>query len=78
MWLIYESIIEKYDQKLSPILSKEEINKIMYKWIIFPLLTIIDSKESFYNHVQKIDNVVGYIRILKRLGRDNDIKSLLN
>lgn len=75
---LIDSIIEKYEQKLLPFLSREEVNKIMHKWVIIPLSTIVDSKESFYNHIQKIDNVVGYIRILKRIGRDNDINSLIN
>lgn len=75
---LIDSIIEKYEQKLSPFLSQEEINKIMYDWIIIPLSTIIDSKESFYNHIQKVDNLVGYIRILKRGGRGNNVKSFVN
>ena len=76
---LIDSIIEKYEQKLSPFLSKEEINKIIYDWVIFPLSTIIDSKESFYNHIRNVDNLVGYIRILKRAGRRNsNINSLVN
>jgi hypothetical protein len=65
---LIDSIIEKYEQKLLPFLSKEEINKIIYKHVIIPLSTFIDSKEAFYKHMNRIDNLVGYIRILKRGG----------
>lgn len=75
---LIDSIIEKYEQKLSPFLSQEEINKIINDWVILPLSTIIDSKESFYNYIQNVDNLVGYIRILKRRGRANNIKSFVN
>lgn len=61
-----------------PFLSQEEINKIINDWVILPLSTIIDSKESFYNYIQNVDNLVGYIRILQRRGRANNIKSFVN
>jgi hypothetical protein len=73
---LIDSIIEKYEQKLLPYLTKEEVNKIIYKWIIIPLSTIIDSKEDFYNYINSVDNLVGYVRILKR-GGINDINFLL-
>jgi hypothetical protein len=73
---LIDSIIEKYEQKLLPFLSKEEINKIIYTWIIIPLSTVIDSKEEFYNYIKCVDNLVAYIRILKR-GGINDINFLL-
>ena len=72
-----DSIIEKYEQKLLPYLSKEEFNKFIQKWIIIPLSTYIECKEDFYNYINYIDNVVGYIRILKRGGGINDINIIL-
>jgi hypothetical protein len=69
-------IIEEYEQKLLPFLNKEEINTFIKKWIIIPLSTIIETKEDFYNYINRIDNLVGYVRILKR-GGVNDINTIL-
>lgn len=71
-----DSLIEKYEQKLLPFLSKEEVNRFIQKWIIIPLSTIIENRDDFYNYINCIDNMVGYIRILKR-GGVGDINFIL-
>ncbi len=65
---LIDTIIEKYEEKLSRFLTSEEVNKIIYEFMIIPLSTIIDSKESFYNHIKRVDNLVAYLRILNRGG----------
>lgn len=63
-----DSIIEKYDEKLKPYLSMEEINKFVQDWIIHPITsTYVDNMEELNKHIRKVDNYVGYIRIKKRL-----------
>lgn len=72
-----DSIIEKYDEKLKPFLSKEEINEFIRDWIIKPISSkYINNVEELNTYIKKIDNVVGYIRISKRLGDKTKFPSL--
>jgi hypothetical protein len=64
-----DSIIEKYDEKLKPFLSMEEINKFVQDWIIHPITsTYVNNMEELNKHIKMLDNYIGYIRIKKRLG----------
>jgi len=66
--MIY-SIIETYDEKLKPFLSMEETNKFVQDWIIYPIkYTHINNIEELNKHIKKLNNLVGYIRIKRRLG----------
>lgn len=65
--MIY-SIIETYDEKLKTFLSREEINKFVQDWIICPIKSIhINNIEELNKHIKKLNNLVGYIRIKRRL-----------
>jgi hypothetical protein len=62
-------VIEKYYDKLKPFLSQEEINKFVLDWIICPITsTYITNIDQFNEHIKMVDNIVGYIRIIGRLG----------
>jgi hypothetical protein len=62
------SIIETYDKKLKPFLSREEINKFVQDLIICPIKsTHINNIEELNKHIKKLNNLVGYIRIKRRL-----------
>ena len=65
---LIDSIIEKYEEKLKPFLSKDEFNKFTRACIIFPTSSYIDSKERLNQHIKFLDNFVGCIRISRRLG----------
>jgi hypothetical protein len=65
---LIDSIIEKYEEKLKPFLSKDEFNKFTRAYIIFPTSSYIDSKERLNQHIKFLDNFVGCIRISRRLG----------
>ena len=67
-------VIEKYYDKLKPFLSQEEINKFVLEWIICPITsTYISNIDQFNEHIKKVDNLVGYIRIIGRLGGINEL-----
>jgi len=62
-------VIEKYYDKLKPFLSQEEINKFVLDWIICPITsTYITNIDQFNEHIKMVDNIVGCIRIIGRLG----------
>ncbi|HYJ01270.1 MAG TPA: hypothetical protein VEW92_03565 [Nitrososphaeraceae archaeon] len=64
-----DKVIEKYYDKLKPFLGREEINKFVQEWIICPITsTFITNIDQFNKHTKIVDNVVGYIRMSKRLG----------
>jgi hypothetical protein len=66
---LIDSIIENYDDKLKPFLNEEEINKFVREWIIRPITsTYINNGEELNRHVKMLNNIVGYIRINRRLG----------
>ena len=66
---LIDSIIENYDDKLKPFLNDEEINKFVREWIIRPITsTYINNGEELNRHVKMLNNIVGYIRINRRLG----------
>jgi len=63
-----DMVIEKYYDKLKPFLSQEEINKFVLDWIICPITsTYITKIDQFNEHIKKVDNIVGYMRIIGRL-----------
>jgi hypothetical protein len=67
-------VIEKYYDKLKPFLSQEEINKFVLDWIICPITsTYINNLKEFNEYIKKVDNIVGYIRIKKRLGDKTEL-----
>jgi hypothetical protein len=69
-----DKIIEKYYEKLNPFLSEKEINKFVLDWIICPITsTYITNIDQFNKHIKKVDNVVGYIRIDRRLGDKTEL-----
>lgn len=68
---LIDSIIEKYEEKLKPYLSKDEFNNFT-RYIIFPMLSFIDSRERLNLHIKFLDNFVGCLRISRRLG-DNTL-----
>lgn len=71
---LIDTIIEKYDDKLKPFLSQEEINKFVQDWIISPIIsTYINNIEELSKHIKMLDNVVGYIRIRRRLGNKSEL-----
>ena len=66
---LIDSIIENYDNKLKPFLSEEEINRFVRECIIHPITsTYINNGEELNRHVKMLNNVVGSIRIKRRLG----------
>jgi hypothetical protein len=71
---LIDSIIEIYVGKLKPFLSEEEINKFVIDCIIRPITsTYINNREELYRHVKMLNNVVGYIRIKRRLGDKTEL-----
>ena len=71
-----DSIIEKYELKLKPFLSKDELSRFTKAFIIFPIFSFIDSREKLDLHIKFLDNLVGFIRISRRLG-DNILPDFL-
>ena len=66
---LIDSIIEKYVDKLKPFLSEEEINKFVMDCIMRPITsTYINNREELSRHIKMLNNVVGSIRIMRRLG----------
>ena len=71
---LIDSIIEKYDDKLKPFLSGEEINKFVRECIIRPITsTYINNSEELSIHIKMLNNVVGFIRIRRRLGDKTEL-----
>ena len=69
-----DKVIEKYYDKLKPFLGREEINKFVQEWIICPITsTFITNIDQFNKHTKIVDNVVGYIRMSKRLGDKTEL-----
>ena len=69
-----DKVIEKYYDKLKPFLGQEEINKFVQEWIICPITsTFITNIDQFNKHTKIVDNVVGYIRMSKRLGDKTEL-----
>jgi hypothetical protein len=69
-----DKVIEKYYDKLKPFLGQEEINKFVLEWIICPITsTFITNIDQFNKHTKIVDNVVGYIRMSKRLGDKTEL-----
>jgi hypothetical protein len=60
-----DSVIEEFQHKLQPFLSKEKINEFIR--IILPLFLLINTKEQFYKYKRVLDNVSGFIRMHRRL-----------
>ena len=73
---LIDSIIEKYELKLKPFLSKDELSRFTRAYIIFPIFSFIDSREKLDLHIKFLDNLVGFIRISRRLG-DNILPDFL-
>jgi hypothetical protein len=71
---LIDSIIEKYDDKLKPFLSQDERNKFVLEYIIRPMSsTFINNKEKLSRHIKMLNNVVGWIRIMRRLGDKTEL-----
>ena len=69
-----DNVIEKYYHKLKPFLSQEEINNFVVDWIICPITsTFITNMDQFNKHIKNVDNVVGYIGIIRRLGNKSQL-----
>ncbi len=69
-----DKVIENYYDKLKPFLGQEEINKFVLEWIICPITsTFITNIDQFNKHTKIVDNVVGYIRMSKRLGDKTEL-----
>ena len=69
-----DKVIENYYDKLKPFLGQEEINKFVQEWIICPITsTFITNIDQFNKHTKIVDNVVGYIRMSKRLGDKTEL-----
>ncbi|MGZ5471160.1 MAG: hypothetical protein ACXWE0_05765 [Nitrososphaeraceae archaeon] len=71
---LIDCIIEIYVDKLKPFLSEEEINKFVTDCIIRPITsTYINNREELNRQVKMLNNVVGYIRIKRRLGDKTEL-----
>jgi hypothetical protein len=69
-----DKVIEKCYDKLKPFLGQEEINKFILDWIICPITsTYITNIDQFNKHTKKVDNMVGYIRMKRRLGDKTEL-----
>ena len=55
--------------KLKPFISEEKINKFVMDCIMRPITsTYINNREELSRHIKMLNNVVGSIRIMRRLG----------